>query len=306
MSFFLFHKLQIALFGPVTKQEHLLHLLDDWGDDAFDFLRTKVPKIVGILIVAFILIRLLSMVSRRLSDLSNRQGLPSAVRAQQLRTLASVIYSVGAFVILFLATMQVLSQVNINVGPLLASAGLVGLAVGFGAQTLVKDFINGFFILVENQYDIGDTIRVANVQGVVEAMTLRRTVLRADDGTQHTVPNSQITIVSNLTRDWAQLTMHVSVFYGADSDRVVQLLKEVANEVAADPRFAADIIGKPEVLGIEKISGAEVDYLLLMKTKPGAQYSISRELRSKIKVAFEKNHIEPGNPNRVYLMDAPK
>jgi small conductance mechanosensitive channel len=306
MSFFLFHKLQIALFGPVTKQEHLLQLLDDWGDDAFDFLRTKVPKIVGILIVAFILIRLLSMVSRRLSDLSNRQGLPSAVRAQQLRTLASVIYSVGAFVILFLATMQVLSQVNINVGPLLASAGLVGLAVGFGAQTLVKDFINGFFILVENQYDIGDTIRVANVQGVVEAMTLRRTVLRADDGTQHTVPNSQITIVSNLTRDWAQLTMHVSVFYGADSDRVVQLLKEVANEVAADPRFAADIIGKPEVLGIEKISGAEVDYLLLMKTKPGAQYSISRELRSKIKGAFEKNHIEPGNPNRVYLMDAPK
>jgi small conductance mechanosensitive channel len=284
----------------------VLQLLDDWGDDAFDFLRTKAPRIIGILIVSFILLRLLKMVSRRLSELSNRQGLPSAVRAQQLRTLASIIYSVGAFVILFLAAMQVLSQVNINVGPLLASAGLVGLAVGFGAQTLVKDFINGFFILVENQYDIGDTIRIAGVQGAVEAMTLRRTVLRGDDGTQHTVPSSQITVVSNLTRDWAQLALHVSVFYGADSDRVVQLLKQVADEVAADPQFADKIIGKPEVLGIEKISGAEVDYLLLMKTKPGEQYSISRELRRRIKASFEKNHIEPGNPNRTYLIDAPK
>ena len=106
------------------------------------------------------------------------------------------------------------SALGINVAPLLASAGIAGLAIGFGAQTLVKDFINGFFILVENQYDIGDTIKIAGVQGVVETMTLRRTVLRADDGSQNTVPSSQITIVSNLTRDWTQLPMHVSVAYG--------------------------------------------------------------------------------------------
>ena len=110
-------------------------------------------------------------------------------------------------------------------GPLLASAGIAGLAIGFGAQTLVKDFINGFFILVENQYDIGDTVRIAGVQGVVETMTLRRTVLRDADGTVHTVPSSQIKVVSNLTRDWTQVSLKISVAYGADSDRVMQLLQ---------------------------------------------------------------------------------
>ncbi len=279
--------------------------MNDWGDDAFDFLRTKAPKILGILIVSFILVRLLKIVSRRLSDLSSRQGLPSTLRAQQLRTLSSVIYSVGVFVILFLAAMQILSQININVGPLLASAGLVGLAIGFGGQTLVKDFINGFLVLVENQYDVGDTIKIAGVQGTVEAMTLRRTVLRADDGAQYTVPSSQITVVSNLTRDWTQLAMHISVAYGADSDRVIQLLKEVADEVAGDPQFADMIVAKPEVPGIEKVSGSEVDYLLLLKTRPRMQAAVSRELRRKIKACFARNHIEPGNSNPMYVVGAP-
>ncbi len=197
-------------------------------------------------------------------------------------------------------------KLNINVGPLLASAGIVGLAIGFGAQTLVKDFINGFFILVENQYDIGDTVKIAGVQGKVETMTLRRTVLRDDDGTQHTVPSSQITVVSNLTRDWTQLTLHISVAYGADSDRVIQLLKEVADEVATIRNFADKIVAKPEVPGIERVSGGEVDYLLLVKTQPGAQALVSRELRRRIKACFEKNKIEPGNPNRMYVVDGGK
>jgi small conductance mechanosensitive channel len=306
MTFFALPRLQAVLFAYVPGKDHLLRLFDDWSDDAFDFLRSKAPRILGILLVSFVLVRLLKIVSQRLSNLSTRQGLPSAVRAQQLRTLSSVTYSVGVFVILFLAAMQILSQVNVNVGPLLASAGLVGLAVGFGAQTLVKDFINGFFILIENQYDIGDTIKIAGVQGAVEAMTLRRTVLRGDDGTQHTVPSSQINIVSNLTRDWTQLAMHISVAYGADTDRVIQLLNEVAEEVATDPQFADKIVAKPEIPGIERVSGGEVDYLLLVKTRPGAQALISRELRRRIKACFEKNHIEPGNPNRVYVVDAPK
>ena len=188
-----------------------LQVLQDWREDSFEFLRNQAPRLLAIVIVAFILMRLLKIVSRHLSDLSNKQGLPSAVRAQQLRTLSSVIYSVGVFIIWFLATMQILTQLSIKVEPLLASAGIAGLAVGFGAQTLVKDFINGFLVLVENQYDIGDTIKIAGVQGVVEAMTLRRTVLRDADGTVHTVPSSQITVVSNLTRDWTQLAMKVSV-----------------------------------------------------------------------------------------------
>lgn len=292
--------------GPSASGSQLLLLLNDWKEDTFDFLRRDAPRIVGVLIVAFVLTRLLKMLSRHLINLSKREGLPSGVRSQQFRTLSSVTYSVGVFIVVFWAAMAILQRLGINVAPLLASAGIAGLAIGFGAQTLVKDFINGFFILVENQYDLGDTIKIAGVQGVVETMTLRRTVLRADDGSQNTIPSSQVTIVSNLTRDWTQLPMHVSVAYGVDSDRVIQLLKDVANDVASDPQFADRIVGKPDVPGIDKVSGSEVEYLLLVKTKPGSQYPVGRELRRRIKNAFEKNGIEPGNPNRVYVVDAPK
>jgi small-conductance mechanosensitive channel len=297
-------RLQAWALLPSDARHNVFQLLNDWGDDTFDFLRDRVPRIIGVLIIAFILASLLRKLSRHLSNFSARQGLPTALRAQQLRTLSSVIYSVGVFAILFLAAMQILPLLGINMGPLLASAGIVGLAIGFGAQTLVRDFINGFLILVENQYDIGDTVRIAGVRGVVEAMTLRRTVLRDDNGALHTVPSSEIKVVSNLTRDWTQLPVHVSVAYGADSDRVIRLLNEVAEEVANDPKYADKIVAKPEVPGIEKVSGGEVDYLLLVKTKPGAQHAVSRELRRRIKTSFEKNGIEPGNPNRVYVVDS--
>ena len=298
-------RLQALALVPNEGKHDLLQLLDYWGDDAFNFLRYRVPRIIGVLIIAFILIRLLKKLSQHLNEFSNRFGLPSALRAQQLRTLSSVIYSVGLVAVLFLAAMQILPLLGINMGPLLASAGIVGLAIGFGAQTLVHDFINGFFILVENQYDIGDTIRIAGVQGTVEMMTLRRTVLRDDSGAQHTVPSSEIKVVSNLTRDWTQVQLHISVAYGADSDRVIGLLNEIGAEVSNDPNYADELVAKPEVPGIDKVSGGEVDYLMLVKTKPGAQFAVSREIRRRIKASFEKNKIEPGNPNRVYVMDAP-
>ena len=299
-------RLQACALLPNSARHGLFRLLDYWRDDAFEFLRYRVPRIVGVLVIAFILARLLRKLSRHLSELSNRQGLSTALRAQQLRTLSSVIYSVGLGAIVFLAAMQVLPLLGINMGPLLASAGIVGLAIGFGAQTLVRDFINGFLILVENQYDLGDTVRIAGVQGAVEAMTLRRTVLRDDTGALHTVPSSEIKVVSNLTRDWTQVPLHISVAYGVASDRVVQLLDEVGEDLANDPKFADKIVAKPDVPGIEKVSGGEVDYLMLVKTKPGAQHAVSRELRLRIKACFEKNGIEPGNPNRVYVVDQPK
>jgi len=291
-----------AIMAP----NRVLEVIDDWGDDAFDFVRHQVPRIVAVLIIAFILTRLLKLVSRHMGELSNRQDLPSSVRSQQLRTLSSVIYSVGVIVIIFIASMQILPLLGINMGPLLASAGIAGLAIGFGSQALVKDFINGFFILAENQYDIGDTVRIAGVQGVVETVTLRRTVLRDSDGTVHTVPSSEIKVVSNLTRDWTQINLHVSVAYGADSEKVMALLKQVGGEMASDSSFADMIVARPEVPGIEKISGNEVDYLMLVKTKPGAQYAVRRELRRRIKSCFEKNNIEPGDPSRVFVTGIPK
>ena len=283
-----------------------VRMLNSWSDDAFDFVRHQVPRIVGVLIIAFILTRLLRVVARRLSNLGTSQGLPSSVRSQQLRTLSSVIHSVGLFIIVFVAALQILPLLGINMGPLLASAGIAGVAIGFGAQTLVHDFINGFFILVENQYDIGDVVKIAGVQGKVESMTLRRTVLRDADGTLHSVPSSQITVVSNTTRDWTQLAMTVSVAYNTASERVIQLLQEVGRELASDPAFSDMIVAEPTVPGIEKVSGAEVEYLMLLKTRPGSQDAVRRELRRRIKACFEKNRIEPGNPNRVYVLDTAK
>ncbi len=299
-------RLQAAILGPEGLKDRLIQMLDNWGDDTFDFVRHQFPRIIGVFIIAFILTRLLKALSRRLSRLSTSQGLPSAMRSQQLRTISSVVYSVGLFIIMFVAALQVLPLLGINMGPLLASAGIAGVAVGFGAQTLVHDFINGFFILVENQYDIGDVVKIASVQGSVELMTLRRTVLRDADGTVHNVPSSQITVVSNLTRDWTQLALHISVAYKTDSDEVIRLLQQVGAEIAADPAFADRIVAKPEVPGIEKVAGDEVDYLLLLKTRPGSQDMIRRELRRRIKACFEKNNIQPGNPNRMFVVDGVK
>jgi len=215
-----------------------------------------------------------------------------------------VITSVSVFVILFVATLEVLSLLGLNLGPLLASAGIAGLAIGFGAQTLVHDFINGFFILLENQYDLGDVVKIAGVKGSVEEMSLRRTVLRDDDGTLHTVPNSQITIVSNATRDWSQVALRVVVAYSESSDKVVGLLKEVGEEVRHDPAFADDIVADIQVPGIDRVGNGEAEYLLLVKTRPNKQYAVSRELRRRIKECFQKNNVQTAGPGRVYVLES--
>jgi small-conductance mechanosensitive channel len=294
------------IFGPEDARHNFKQILDHWSDDAYEFARHQIPRIVAVLVIAFILTRMLKVAARHISQLSEKDVLPSAFRTQQIRTISSVVYSVGVFIILFVTALQILPLLGINMGPLLASAGIAGVAIGFGAQTLVRDFINGFFILAENQYDIGDTVRIAGVQGTVESMTLRRTVLRDADGTMYNVPSSQITVVSNLTRDWTQLALHISVAYDTDSDKVVKVLQEIAQEIADDPAFAEMIVATPQVPGIDKVSGHEVEYLMLVKTKPGAQDSVRRELRRRIKACFEKNGIQPGNPNRVYVLDSQK
>ena len=283
------------------QEENLRQIWHEWRTDGLRFLHHDVPKILFVIVVAFLLIRLLKILTDRLVAFSRTQE--GGARAQQLRTVAGVINSVGVTVVVFIALMQVLQLVGINMGPLLASAGIAGLAIGFGAQTLVKDVINGFFILLENQYNVGDVVQVAGVKGAVESMTMRRTSLRGDDGTVHIVPNSEIKIVSNLTRDWAQVALHISVAYTENSDRIVELLRQVGVELRHDPRFEEDIVADPEVPGIERVAQGEVDYLMLVRTRPGTQYAVSRELRRRIKECFEKHNVQAGNPARVYVLD---
>ena len=277
-------------------------LFHEWREDTMIFLRHDAPKIVFILVGAYILIRMLRAFARKSAELHVRK-MPPGIRVQQVQTVTSVLTSVGVFAIVFVAALMVLSVFNLNLGPMLASAGIAGLAIGFGAQTLVHDFINGFFILLENQYDIGDTIRVAGVKGTVERMSLRNTVLRDEDGTVHIVPNSSIQIVSNTTRDWAQLALKVVVAYGEPSDKIVKLLNEVGEEVRHDPAFADDIVSDIQVPGLDRIGNGEAEYLMLIKTRPNKQYPVSRELRRRIKECFEKNNIQTAGPGRVYVMD---
>lgn len=277
-------------------------LLRDWREDTINFLRHDAPKILLVLIAGYVLTRLLRAIARKSAEVHVRR-LPSGVSVQQFRTVTSVITSVGVFVIVFVATLEILSLLGLNLGPMLASAGIAGLAIGFGAQTLVHDFINGFFILLENQYDIGDVVRIAGVKGTVERMSLRMTMLRDEDGTVHLVPNSAVQIVSNTTRDWAQVALRVAVAYSEPSERIITLLNQIGEQVRHNPAFSEDIVSDIQVPGIDRVGNGEVEYLMLIKTRPSKQYAVSRELRRQIKECFELNKIQTAAPGRVYVVD---
>jgi len=291
------------LTGMEEKFSNIWHA---WHNYLVAWTRDRAPKFLVILVLAFILVRLLELITRKIVALSERAPAHGAVRSQQVRTVVGVVRSVGVFLIVFVAGMTLLKDVFlINIEPLLASAGIAGLAIGFGAQTLVKDVINGFFILVEDQFEVGDTIRAAGVSGTVEEITMRRTILRDSDGTLHIVPNGTFQIVSNTTRDWSQVTLHVAVDYSENSDRVIEVLAEVAKEIYNDPAFKDDVVAEPQVPGIERVRANEVDYLMLVKVRPGKQYNVARELRRRIKVCFEKNNIKAGAPALVYTGQLP-
>jgi moderate conductance mechanosensitive channel len=292
----------LTAFAAPPEAERLRDLVLDWRADLMTFLRHDVPKLLLVVVGSFVLLRLLRRITAEVSRFQAHR-LPTGLRSQQIKTLAGVVNSIGTIVVVSVATMYVLSLLGLNLAPLLASAGIAGLAIGFGAQTLVKDFINGFFVLLEDQYNVGDTVRLAGFKGVVEDMTLRRTVLRDDDGTVHIVPNSELKIVSNMTRDWAQMPMRVVVAYDEPSDKIVDLLQGVGEELRHDAAFADDIVSDIQVPGIDRVGNGEAEYLMLVKTRPNKQYAVSRELRRRIKASFEKNQIRTAAPGRVYVRE---
>jgi small conductance mechanosensitive channel len=288
-------------FAAVPEQKHLHDVLLDWREDWMTFVR-HVPAILVTLVVAYVALRILRAVINRAASLSSER-ISTGLREQQVHTLASVLNSVLTVVIAFVAILEILGSLDIKIEPLLASAGIAGLAIGFGAQTLVKDYINGFFVLLEDQYNLGDTVRLAGLKGTVETMTLRRTVLRDDDGTIHIIPNSQITVVSNMTRDWAQLSLKITVAYEEPSDQIIHLLKQVGDDIRHDPKFEEDVVDV-QVPGIDRVGNGEAEYLVLVKTRPNKQYATSREFRRRIKECFEKSNVKPGPPGRVYVTDS--
>ena len=263
------------------------------------------PKVLVILAIAWILIRVLSFFTDRMARVAERHA-AAATRISQARTLSSVLRAPGIGVIGFLAVLQILPLLGFNLAPLLASAGVAGVAIGLACQTVVKDCLNGVLILIEDQYNVGDVIKIAGLAGQVEAMSLRKTTLRDGDGTVYIVPNSQITTVANQTRDYSVATVNVDVDFSADPDEVIKVLTETAMSVRNDPAFKDAFLADPTLLGVDAIKGSLVTYPILLKTRANQQWGPKRELQRRVRIALEKHHLLPGDPLRVFTAQGPQ
>ena len=248
---------------------------------------------------------------RRLRGTQLGQRLPSSVlstasysvrTAARAATLGVVLRSLSGFVVWTIAAITVLGELGINLGPLVASAGIAGLAIGFGAQSLVKDFLAGMFILIEDQYGVGDIIDAGEATGTVEAVSLRTTRLRDVNGTMWHIPNGQIARVGNMSQQWARALLDVTVAYGADLDLAQATMKQVADDLWRDGNWAGRVLEEPEVWGIEAMGPAGVTIRLVLKTKPAAQFTVLRELRARIHAGLAAAGIEVPNINRTLLV----
>lgn len=266
--------------------------------DLQDFLH-ELPKLIWVALLFWALMGLLKLVTNRILRLAERQS-SSPAHLAQVRTLTSVIRATGIGVIIVLAALEILPILGFNLGPLLTSAGVAGVAIGLAAQNIVKDCFNGFLILVEDQYNVGDVVTIAGLTGTVESMTLRRTQVRAADGTLYIVPNSQITTVANQTRDFTVATINVSVDFSANPDEVMKLLKDVAMSVRDDPKYSGVYLADPVLLGVDSIKGSQVIYPVQIRTKANQQWAAQRETQRRIRLALEEHGMLPGDPMRVY------
>ncbi len=276
-------------------------LARDWHDDVINFVRSDLPRLLAVLVLALILQRIVAFFVNRMRRLADRQ-VGNSQRASQLQTLATIIRATCYSVIGFIVLLHALAVFNINLTPLLASAGVVSVGIGLGAQSIFKDMLNGIFILVEDQYNVGEVVRVAALTGTVEDLTLRLTRLRDGDGTLHIIPNSQIATVSNLSRDYAVASLPVSVDASADPDRVMDILRGLATELRNDAAFKDVIIADPDILGVDRINGREVIYPVNLRVRPNQRDSVLRELRRRIIKTFEREGIPLGNATSLLLM----
>jgi moderate conductance mechanosensitive channel len=222
--------------------------------------------------------------------------------AKRASTLATVIVRSIEVTAFALAAIIALGEAGFQLGPLIAGAGVVGLAIGFGAQTLVRDVLGGLFILLENQYAEGDVVNIAGIGGTVSAVNLRRTVLRDIDGIVHTVPNGEVGISSNLTRSFARVNLDVTVGYGEDLDRVRDVIDAVGAELAADPEWSPKILEPPAVLRVNALGDSGIDVKVLGSVRPMKQWEVAGELRKRIKQAFDREGIEIPYPHRVVIV----
>lgn len=255
----------------------------------------RVAVIWALCYVALRLVRLVATRIERAVDDGDASTLTE--REQRGQTISQLLRSVGRVSVVAVGLLLSLN-VFIDIGPLLAGAGILGLAVSFGAQSLVKDVISGFFYLLEGQFAVGDVIEVSGKSGVVERMTLRMVVLRDLHGVVHMVPNGQITTVSNMTRTWSRAVVDVGVAYGTDVDQALRIFAEESQRLAHAPDWQARFDGEPEVVGVQGLDENQVTIRTLLRTHAGQQWAVGREFRRRIKARLDQEGIEIPYPQR--------
>jgi small conductance mechanosensitive channel len=265
-------------------------------------------RVVGIWLLAWLAYRVVRLAAVRIEKaVDDGDDSVTTLRERRGKTISQLLKSMGRVVIYAIALLLTFN-VFIDIGPILAGAGILGLAVSFGAQSLVKDVISGFFILFENQFAIGDVIEAGGKSGVVEKMSMRVVVLRDLQGAMHIIPNGEIKVVSNLTRGWSRAVVDVGVGYEEDVDRALGVVRDEAASFSTDPEWTSQLDGPVEVPGIESLGDSAIVIRSLIRTQPGSQWGAAREYRRRLKLRFDRENIEIPFPQRkvhVQVDDSP-
>lgn len=292
----------MLFLAPDLQEEHLSKMLArDWHNYIVEFVGRTLPRLAVILLMAFIAQRIVKFFVNRMRSRADKQ-VGNSQRAAQLRTMAAIVRATSYSIIGFLALLYILYTFGVNPMPVLASAGVLGVGIGLGAQSIFKDMLNGIFILVEDQYNVGEVVKLAGLQGTVEDLSLRVTTLRDGDGTLYTIPNSQIATVSNLSRDFSLATLNVSVDASSNPDKVMAVLQTIAVGVRKDSAFKDIAIADPNILGVDKIDGRAVTYPVQIRVRANQRDPVLRELRRRIIITFEKEGIPLGVSSSMLVM----
>lgn len=265
---------------------------------------TRGVRVLIILVIAFVLVRILKALTTRLVQIAKGQARAALLREQQTRTMAGIVYSVGAALIVAIAVLTALPEFGFDVTPFEAAAAVGSVALGFGAQNLVKDIINGFFIVIEDQFVVGDLIQLNGETGRVEYLTLRRTVVRNVGGAIVTIPNSLVGQLANLSRDWSQTFVDVTIPSDEMVGRALATLEKVCGDFRDDANWSQAVVDGPRVLGVESLALDGTVLRLQVRTVLNRKDDVARELRRRMKIAFEESSIPLTHTHQLVVKEA--
>ncbi|MDD5206584.1 MAG: mechanosensitive ion channel family protein, partial [Desulfobacterales bacterium] len=281
-----------------------LSLFSDYFQIAVDWLLTSGIRILFIAVLALIAIKAAKLLSAKIVSLTLRPQ--DEELKKRANTLGAFVRYVSVIAIALIAAMMILGEMRVDIGPILAGAGVLGLAIGFGAQSLVKDWLSGFFILLEDQFRVGDVVEVGGKGGLVEEINLRMTILRDLHGNVHYVRNGQIDTVTNMTKDYSQYVFNIRVAYREDVDEVMEVIRLIDEELRNDPEFKDDILQPLEVMGVDQFADSAVIIKARTTTKPIKQWRIGREFNRRLKKKFDELGIEIPYPHLTLYMGIDK